>query len=189
MKLVNLIEEDFTNYREPGMFLGFPFCSGKCNHECGQIICQNQALHDAESIDISAEEIIERYKNNPITKCLILGGLEPFDSMEDLTDIVWKWCIEFYQPGLRDIAYGKDPIIIYTGYYPFELEEKLRAIAEIQLRYPHPVFIKYGRYIPGHKKHHDPILGVDLASDNQYGESFGGTVFKFAYDSIQGDRD
>jgi hypothetical protein len=32
------------------------------------------------------------------------------------------------------------------------------------------VIIKYGRYIPNQTPHYDEVLGVNLASDNQYAE-------------------
>ena len=32
------------------------------------------------------------------------------------------------------------------------------------------IIIKYGRFIPGQEKHYDKILGVYLASNNQYAE-------------------
>ena len=32
------------------------------------------------------------------------------------------------------------------------------------------IVIKYGRYIPGQTPHYDEVLGVKLASDNQYAE-------------------
>jgi len=32
------------------------------------------------------------------------------------------------------------------------------------------IIIKYGRFIPGQEKHYDEILGVYLASNNQYAE-------------------
>ena len=32
------------------------------------------------------------------------------------------------------------------------------------------IIIKFGRFIPNQKPHYDPVLGVELASDNQYGE-------------------
>ena len=35
MKLVNLIEESFTEYKKPHMLLGFPYCSFKCDKEHG----------------------------------------------------------------------------------------------------------------------------------------------------------
>ena len=32
------------------------------------------------------------------------------------------------------------------------------------------IIIKYGRYIPDQEPHYDEVLGVNLASDNQYAE-------------------
>ena len=32
------------------------------------------------------------------------------------------------------------------------------------------IIMKFGRYIPNKKKHYDPVLGVYLASNNQFGE-------------------
>ena len=32
------------------------------------------------------------------------------------------------------------------------------------------IIIKFGRYIPNQKPHYDEVLGVNLASDNQYAE-------------------
>ena len=32
------------------------------------------------------------------------------------------------------------------------------------------IIIKYGRFIPNHKPHNDEVLGINLASDNQYAE-------------------
>ena len=32
------------------------------------------------------------------------------------------------------------------------------------------IIIKYGRYIPNQTPHRDEVLGVNLASDNQYAE-------------------
>jgi len=35
MKIVNLIDEDFCQYKKPSMFIGMPKCSFKCDKECG----------------------------------------------------------------------------------------------------------------------------------------------------------
>lgn len=160
MKLVNLIEEDFTNYRKPGMFLGFPYCSGKCNPKDDLPVCQNQHLHCAKLIDISIDEIIDRYRKNRVVKCLIFGGMEPFDSLYDLNELIAQFRSK------HDLSYSWDPIVIYTGYYPFEIEDQLAAITSVNNNMP--LIVKFGRYIPGHKPHYDPVLGVKLASDNQY---------------------
>ena len=56
-----------------------------------------------------------------------------------------------------------DPIIIYTGY-----NEGEDYITENSLRHYNNIIIKYGRFIKGHDPHYDELLGVNLASDNQY---------------------
>ena len=157
MKLINIIEEDFTNYRKPGMFLGFPRCNGKCNRDAKYNVCQNVDLFHSDRIDISIDEIIERYKKNHISQCIICGGLEPFDSFDDLKAL--------YKAFREDDDITCDHFVIYTGYYPFEIKNQINELIDIS---PLCLTIKFGRFIPKHKPHFDPVLGVDLASDNQF---------------------
>jgi len=154
MLLINLIQEDFSNYRKPSLFLGFPKCSGKCNKLAGQIVCQNQELQKSKKIEISIQEIIDLYLNNSITKAIICGGLEPLDTPEELIDL-----IESFR------YFTDDDIVIYTGYT--EKEVKNMLIYGHLLQYPN-IIIKYGRFIPNQNSHYDKVLGVNLASDNQY---------------------
>lgn len=154
MKIINLIQEDFTNYKKPSIFIGFPKCSGKCNKIAGKIVCQNEELKNVEKIDISIQEIIDLYINNPITKAIVCGGLEPLDTPEELIDL-----IESFR------YFTDDDIVIYTGYT--EKEVKNMLIYGHLLQYPN-IIIKYGRYLEGHVQHFDEILGVYLASNNQY---------------------
>lgn len=140
------------------MFLGFPYCSGKCNSP-GRVVCQNEALRcipERELINISPEEIVQRFENNFIPEALICGGLEPFDSFNDLVLLCGAFRKKFKHPN----AY---PIVIYTGYYPHEIKEQLVVLMHWQ-----GIIVKFGRYIPGDQPHRDPYLGVNLASDNQY---------------------
>jgi organic radical activating enzyme len=105
VKIKNIVQEDFVNYKKPSMFIIFPKCSFKCDRECGRAICQNSALVNSPDIEISTEKIVEKYINNPITKSIVIGGLEPFDSIEDLDSLLRAF---------REKT--KDEIIIYTGY-------------------------------------------------------------------------
>ena len=59
-----------------------------------------------------------------------------------------------------------DTIIIWTGYTEEECEDLIYLIKE-KMKYEN-IIIKFGRYIPNQKPHFDPVLGVNLASDNQY---------------------
>lgn len=157
MEITTMIYEDFTNYKLPSLFIGFPRCTFKCNKDCGRKVCQNMDLMNADHLDIPIDYIIDRYINNTITKALVCGGLEPFDSFDDLFTL----CSEF-----RKVT--NDPIVIYTGYYPDEIEWCVTTLT----KYINNVIIKYGRFIPDSEKRYEPILGVYLASDNQYAKEY-----------------
>lgn len=157
MIIKQLRDEDFTNYRLPSMVVGFPSCTFKCEKECGcKGMCQNSELARSQSFDITPEEIVDRYISNPITKAIVFGGLEPFDSETQMLELMFKF---------REKC--KDTIIIYTGYYKEEISE---YIYKSICRYIPNVIIKWGRYIPGQTPHYDSVLGVNLASNNQYAE-------------------
>ena len=158
MKLVNLIQEDFTNYKYPSMFLGFPYCTGKCNIDNKCIVCQNEKLHEAEKIEISISEILELYQKNNISKALVCGGLEPFDSPVDLINLIESF---------RKIS--NDDIVIYTGYEEDEPQANM-IIQNIKWLKVHNIIVKFGRYFKGDEPHYDEVLGVKLASNNQYGK-------------------
>ena len=56
---------------------------------------------------------------------------------------------------------------LYTGYYFEEVPEWIQRLATYG-----NVIVKFGRYIPNQKHIFDEVLGVELASDNQYAERF-----------------
>lgn len=154
MKVIDIKDEDFVNYKLPSMYIIMPYCSFKC----GEAECQNSALAHAEIKDIIIIELAKRFQNNPITEAIVFGGLEPFDSEEDLINffIVFRcWC--------KITA----PIVIYTGYTEEEVEQKFNWIFGYK-----NVIIKYGRYIPNEESHYDELLGVNLVSNNQYAKGY-----------------
>ena len=157
MKIKGLVDEDFCNYKKPSMFIIFPKCTWKCDKECGRTVCQNGALAKAPIYDIPIKKIIKRYKNNPITKAIVLGGLEPFDSSEDMIELVKQIRKEI-----------EDDIVIYTGYTEPEISE---LVYDILMNYKN-IIIKYGRYIPNDEERFDPILGIKLSSHNQYARRY-----------------
>lgn len=154
MIIKQLLDEDFVNYKKPSMFIGFASCSWKCDKECGMQVCQNGALATSPIKNIGFKIIVNRYINNPITSSVVCGGLEPFDTWGDLYGLVTYLRVS-----------TQDDIVIYTGYYKEEIEA---YIDELKV-FPN-IIIKFGRYIPGCEKHYDEVLGVYLASDNQYAE-------------------
>lgn len=154
MKVKGIIDEDFVNYKKPSMVVMFPNCSFKCDKECGKQVCQNSALATAPDINITYPGVVTRYQTNPITQAIVFAGLEPFDSYYETISLIK----EFRRAGVTD------DIVIYTGY----TEKEADKFVTPQLTKLAPLIIKYGRFIPNMGKHYDEILGVNLASDNQY---------------------
>jgi organic radical activating enzyme len=152
MLIKGIVDVDFSNYKKPSMFIIFPFCTFKCDKEAGCAICQNSALAQEPNIEIGIEELVQRYIDNPITSAIVCGGLEPMDSLPELHTLVRE---------LR--KHTDDDIVIYTGYKEDEYPYQWSYLE----RYPN-IIIKFGRFIPNQEKHYDAILGVDLASSNQY---------------------
>ena len=152
MLIKGIIDEDFINYKKPCMVIEFPYCSFKCDKECGKQVCQNGALANSQNIDIERMDLINRYLKNDITQSIVMQGLEPFDSWDDLISFIFLFR-----------CYSDDDIVIYTGYNLSELEEKVELLS-----YFDNIIIKFGRYIPNQQSHYDNVLGVNLASNNQY---------------------
>lgn len=152
MKLKGINDYDICNYKKPAMFLIFPYCSFKCDKECGVNVCQNSALAREPVIEIRAADIVHRYLDNPLTHAVVCGGLEPFDSAQELILFITYFRM-----------HSKDPIIIYTGYKEEELTEQIKFLQNFD-----NIIVKFGRFIPNSPHIYDAILGVELASDNQY---------------------
>ena len=157
VKLKGIIDEDFINYKEPCMTLEFPKCECfKCDILNGKQVCQNSTLATKPDIEISVDDIIQRYLNNPITKSICCQGLEPFDTFEDLCQLIRK---------LRRDYKCNDTIIIYTGYTEHTLEAEI-----IHLMCWSNIIVKFGPFLLNRPSRYDELLGVTLASDNQYAE-------------------
>ena len=154
MKVIDIIDEDFINYKKPCMTIMMPYCTFKCDKECGKQVCQNSDLASTPKIEIEVKDIIKRYLNNPISESIVFQGLEPFDSFYQVLEFIKKF---------REVS--NDDIVIYTGYNKDEIKWLLTFFKKFD-----NIIIKYGRFIPGQEKHYDEILGVYLASDNQYAE-------------------
>lgn len=158
MRLKELIDEDFVNYKKPVMYIGTIFCSGKCCREANipLSVCQNYEWNNSPIIDIDTRDIIERYLNNSITSGICFGGLEPFQQFGELLDFIHRFRTEYQ---------CNDIIIIYTGFYKNEIPYMINKLK----RYSN-IVVKFGRFIPDDKKRYDPILGIYLSSQNQYAE-------------------
>lgn len=154
IRLKQIIDENFQDYKKPSMLLATCKCDWKCLKEqnLDLSICQNSELMKQKTIDIPIEKIINRYINNPITKAIVIAGLEPILQFDE----VIRFIREF-----RNIS--DDDIVIYTGYFPNEIENEIK-----ELRKYKNIIIKFGRYKHESSKKYDEILGIWLISDNQF---------------------
>lgn len=157
MKLKGIIDCDFNNYKDPVLTLEMPICDFKCDRLNHCLVCQNSQLANEPDIDVSFEKIWELYQANPLTKGFCLQGLEPLDSYSDVCAFI---------AFIRIKMACQDPIIIYTGYTKQEQE----LFYHFMKNYYNNIIIKWGRYLINNAAHYDAILGVWLASDNQYAE-------------------
>lgn len=153
MKVKTIIDEDYSNYKKPSMLIS----TTRCTMKCGAELCQNHPLLKEPDVNILNKDIVERYLDNKLTSAVIFAGLDPFDTWDDL----WHCICEIRR-------YCTDDIVIYTGYTEEEVYERGYIIRNLK-QFPN-IIIKFGRYIPGQKPHYDEVLGVKLASDNQYAE-------------------
>ena len=154
MLVKDILDVDFINYKKASMVISFPRCSWKCEKECGMQVCQNGALAQSPDIEVSVDKVIKRYLNNDISKSVVLGGLEPFDSWSDLLLFIERF---------REKS--QDDIVIYTGYNKDEITNEINILKQYD-----NIVVKFGRYIPNQEKHYDEVLGVELASPNQCAE-------------------
>ena len=160
MLIKNLIDVDFINYKKPSMFIIMPHCSFKCDKENGCLMCQNSSLIHEPTHNVDTRLMVTRYIENPITKAVTFGGLDPLDTIEDVLEFV---------DILRNIYKNEDDVVIYTGYTEEELinNKDYKRILEYG-----NIIIKYGRFRPNQTPHYDEVLGVNLISDNQYARRY-----------------
>ena len=120
----------------------------------GKNLCQNSQLALSPIKEIEVQKIVEEYMKNDLTSAIVFGGLEFMDQFFELIE-----CIEAFREKTND------DIIIYTGYDKNEIEDQIMILKKYK-----NIIVKFGRYVPGQQAHFDEVLGVELASDNQYAE-------------------
>ncbi len=153
-----IVDEDFVQYKEPCMYIATAFCNGKCCKEAGipLSVCLNDAWRGTATIAMVDEGIIERYLSNSITTTICFAGLEPFEQFDQVYNFIEK---------LRKDYNCDDTVLIYTGYNKEEIAEQIEKLKDFD-----NIIIKFGRFVPDNPGKFDDVLGVRLASDNQYAE-------------------
>ena len=152
MTVKNIVDLDIVNYKEPSSFITCPSCTFKCDKDNGNQYCQNWKLTKYPNINIPADKLIDNYYNPEVVSAVVLGGLEPLDDMDGISEFLQAFRKRY-----------EDTVVIYTGYEENEIYDKIERIAGYG-----NIIVKFGRYRPNQKPHYDELLGVDLASDNQY---------------------
>lgn len=162
-KLLGKYKTVFNDYKKISLYLPIGIsCTGKCMYEiekqCGYIKpewrCQNEILYHKQPVILQIDDIINYYKENVLLEAIIMSGLEPFDNFSDCLGFINKF---------RQVS--EDDICIYSGYYPEEIQGYIDILKQFK-----NIIIKFGRFIPDSDKRYDDVLGVWLASDNQYAE-------------------
>lgn len=158
MRVLKIVDEDFNNYQKSSMFICTISCNGKCCIEANIpiCVCHNDKWRNENPIKIPDDEIYERYKENNITNAIVFGGLEPFEQFDEMKNLIDTF---------RNKYGCDDDIVIYTGYNPDEIQNQVSKLKEYK-----NIIIKYGRYVPGYESKYNDILGVSLASPNQFAE-------------------
>ena len=163
MRVRKMLTERFQDYKEPSLYLATCFCDWKCCPD-NPYVCQNHPVAKLPVTEIPDDEILDAYLTDPITKAIVIAGLEPLLQIHEVCRLI-----------RRAVERGvQTTFVIYTGYTKCEVQrlgffDELKGIGSgVQ------IVMKYGRYVPGQQPHFDEALSVDLASDNQYGESLTG---------------
>jgi len=158
MKLKEIIDEDFINYKKPSMFLATCYCDWKCLLEknLNEGICQNSSLVSQKNIEISNYNVIDRYRSNPISKAIIFGGLEPIKQFDEVLSFI---------NCLRHEYQCDNDVVIYTGYYPNEIQDEINSLKQYK-----NIIIKFGRFEINSERKFDDVLGIWLNSSNQWAE-------------------
>lgn len=131
-------------------------CDWKCLKEqnLDTNICHNSHTAKFQTQEEYINILIGKYLNNLLSESIIFAGLEPMFQFEE----IYNFINEF-----RKLS--NDDIVIYTGYYPNEIIDKVNSLKKFN-----NIIIKFGRYILNSNSKYDEILKVNLASDNQWAE-------------------
>ena len=153
-QLRELKDEVLQDYKKISMLISTIRCDFKCCRDLKTNFCQNSDLMKQPIYILTYNQLYERYRKNELTKAIIFGGLEPFLQFDELVGFIRYMRIEMS---------CDDDIVIYTGYNENEIQEQIDILRQYE-----NIIVKFGRFVPDDTPRYDDVLGIKLASSNQY---------------------
>ena len=139
-------KEVYNDYKKVGVLLATPTCNNNCKY------CQNEYLKKKKPIEYDISEIFNFVKKNKLIKSFIFGGLDCMDSFDQTYDII------------KEIRKKFDyDIVLYTGKLKTDINLEIEKLKNFK-----GIIIKFGKYKKNKEKKYDELLGITLASNNQY---------------------
>lgn len=166
MELLDVKFGNIADYKKTSLYIAFPFCSGKCGNKCQNRVFWQQKdkrNNDIHLINYSEDEIVSYYNKLKTHESVVMGGLEPLDSLEDVINLCNK-LLENDKPV---------DIIIYTGYTKEEflkIEPKFYDVFKnLKPNATNCIIFKLGRYdLSQDVEYFNYTLGAKLATSNQF---------------------
>ena len=148
------IREVFGDYKKSSLLLSTISCDWKCEKEglTPTGTCQNCGSVAMETIEVDNKEVVKMFNNNNMVDAIIFAGLEPMLQIDEVLEFV-----ELFRKT------NSEEVIIFTGYNLEEVQESISKLVKFK-----NVIVKFGRYIANSKPRYDEVLGIELASENQY---------------------
>lgn len=168
INLIDVKTDNMTDYKKTSLLLVFPYCSGKCEG------CQNYILQQqkgANKKEYKIDDIVQLYNNMSTHKAIVCAGLEPFDSFEELENLMKVLFVN----NNKAVDF-----VVYTGFYLSEIDNLVRKLLKYVKNENKTLIIKTGRYVPNVKNSswYSDVLGVDIATNNQQ-------VIKYSWNNKQ----
>lgn len=153
LEIKGIVDEVFSDYSKISMLIICPKCTVRCWERLGlsPSICQNNHLKKEQGWQEDNFEIIKRYNSNPLTKSIVFGGLDSWDSLDDILN---------FSKTFRE--FSNDDLVLYTGRNLEEIQGDFIKFINIK-----NVYVKYGQYNPNLESIVDELTGVTLVSSNQ----------------------
>ena len=157
IRVKDVVYENFQDYKKTSMMLATCFWLEVFDWKrIRLIICQNSTISKQDNITLNINNLIEVYLKNPITNAIVIGGLEPLKQFDEVLKFIHI---------LRNTYECNDDVVIYTGYYPNEIQDELNKLIQCQ-----NIIVKFGRFEINSEKIFDDVLGVCLNSSNQWAD-------------------